>query len=97
MYLDAPHHPFLWRLATASLLATDAQIEAQNAPIDMLLLALKPAYELRLHCQLLPKVGTIGRPQAPLLKFQGPSFTIQVSEFLRSTVEDEKDCRQGCI
>jgi len=43
-------HPavyFYGGLATARLLATDAQIDAQTAPVDMPLLAFKLAEKLR--------------------------------------------------
>ena len=45
MYLDVPRRLFLsgGGLATARLLATDAQIDAQTAPVDMPLSALKLA------------------------------------------------------
>ena len=43
MYLDAPRRLFLRGLATTRLLAIDVQIDAQNAPVDMLQLTFKMA------------------------------------------------------
>ena len=50
MYSDAPRRLFLWGLATARLLATDAQIDAQNAPTDLQLAVLKVAENIIFQC-----------------------------------------------
>ena len=50
MYLDAPRRLFLRGLATARLLATDTQIDAQNAPIDLQLVTPKLAETLIRQC-----------------------------------------------
>jgi len=47
IYLDTPHRAFYGGLATARLLATVAQTDAQNAPVDLQLATLKVAGKLR--------------------------------------------------
>ena len=44
-----------------------------------------------------PRVGGSSPPPGTISKFQGSSFTVQVSEFLKLTFRNDRDCRQGCI
>jgi hypothetical protein len=56
---------FIGGLATARLLATDAQIDAQNAPVDLQLTALRVAEMLRWRCHLVPVRGNSILSSAP--------------------------------
>ena len=86
MYLDVPRHLSFWGgLATARLPATNAQINAQNAPVNMPLLTPKLAEKLILQCQLVPTVGSIHRPRAPFSQFQGLRTVYQVTVSKRLT------------
>jgi hypothetical protein len=49
-YLGTPRRAFLWGLATTRLLATDAQIDVQNAPVDLQLVTPKLAETLIQQC-----------------------------------------------
>ena len=46
MYLDTPRRAFIGGLATTRLVATDAQIDAQNAPVNLQLVTPKLAETL---------------------------------------------------